>query len=120
VTELQAETARCLFRLAWADGHVNQHEVDIISGLLERLGLSLVERLAAMDAGLSAPQGAALEVALARREDRLQAMEMLVHTCFADGVAHPEEVHLLGDLAVRWGIGADELEQLRVKVMGGR
>lgn len=120
MTELQAETARCLFRLAWADGHVNQNEVDVISGLLERLGLSLIERLSAMDAGLGQlHEDRPLETTLTRPEDRLQAMEMLIRTCFADGSAHPKEVSLLGDLALRWGISADELERLRLSAPGG-
>ena len=47
--------------------------------------------------------------------ERLQCMEALVKVCFADGHPQPAELTLLGDLAVRWGISANQLELLRQK-----
>lgn len=115
-----SEIARSLFQLAWADGHVNAREVEVISAMLERLGVPMVERLVAMDHALAEPpkQAEDLLTALPDAKSRQDAMEMLVGLCFADGQTHPEELRILGDLAVRWGIGADDLEAIRRKVTG--
>lgn len=88
--------------------------------MLERLGMPMVQRLVAMDHALAEPpkQAEDLGAALPDSPRRLQAMEMLVQLCFADQQAHPEELRILGDLAVRWGISADQLEAIRLKVAG--
>lgn len=114
VPEQAKEIADALYQLAWADGEVNQREVDVISALLERLGLPLVERLASMDRALSQPPGlSAGGVELECAAQRERAMQSLVTLCFADGNLHPEELRLIGDLALAWGIRAEQLDAMR-------
>jgi uncharacterized tellurite resistance protein B-like protein len=109
------QLAQMLFRLAWADGVIKASEVDLISNLLAQKGVGLAQRLAWMDQGLSEPPvGVALEAPMSEHE-RLQCMEALVKVCFADGHPQAAELTLLGDLALRWGISANQLEQLRRK-----
>ena len=112
---MQAQMAQMLFRLAWADGQIKQSEVDLIAQLLEQRGVGLAQRLAWMDQGLSvAPSSVSLDAPMSEH-DRLECMEALVKVCFADGHPQASELALLGDLAVRWGISANQLEQLRRK-----
>ena len=118
----QLEVAKGLFQLAWADGQVQEQEVHLIAGLLQRMGVSMAERLALMDEALSLPYSALpdLDSVLPNRESRLSVMTQLVSVCFADGAAHPGEIEILGTLAVRWGVTADELEELRRKATQSR
>lgn len=112
---MQSHMAQMLFRLAWADGQIKQSEVDLISELLEQRGAGLAQRLAWMDGGLSAPPtGVAMDAPMSEH-DRLECMDALVKVCFADSHPQASELALLGDLAVRWGISANQLEQLRRK-----
>jgi sulfite reductase beta subunit-like hemoprotein len=80
--------------------------------------MPMVERLVAMDHALAEPpkQAEDLLTALPDAASRQDAMEMLVRVCFADGETHAEELRILGDLAVRWGIGADDLDRIRRNV----
>ena len=112
---MQTQLAQMLFRLAWADGVVKPAEVDLIADLLKQKGLGLAQRLALMDQGLSHPPGSVAMEASMSEHERLQCMEALVKVCFADGHPQPAELTLLGDLALRWGISANQLEQLRRK-----
>ena len=113
----QLEVAKGLFRLAWADGVVQPQEVEVVARLLERMGVGLAERLALMDEALSLPYAHLpdLDSVLPNRESRLAVMSQLVSLCFADGVAQPQEMQIVGALAMHWGIGADELEALRLR-----
>ncbi|MBN9414248.1 MAG: TerB family tellurite resistance protein [Candidatus Eremiobacteraeota bacterium] len=112
---MQTQLAQMLFRLAWADGVVKQSEVDLIADLLTQKGIGLAQRLALMDQGLSHPPGSVSLEAPMSEHERLQCMDALVKVCFADGHPQPAELTLLGDLALRWGISANQLEQLRRK-----
>ncbi|MBS2035587.1 TerB family tellurite resistance protein [bacterium] len=112
---MQSQVAQMLFRLAWADGQVKASEVDIIADLLEKRGVGLAQRLAWMDQGLSQPPSSISMEAVMSEHERLECMEALVKLCFADGQSQPAELSLLGDLAVRWGISANQLEMLRRK-----
>lgn len=112
---MQTQLAQMLFRLAWADGVVKPSEVDLIADLLEQKGIGLAQRLAWMDQGLSHPPSSVSMDAPMSEHDRLQCMEALVKVCFADGHPQPAELSLLGDLAVRWGISANQLELMRRK-----
>lgn len=112
---MQSQVAQMLFRLAWADGQIKQSEVDLIAELLEQRGVGLAQRLAWMDQGLSAPPTSVSMDAPMSEHDRLECMEALVKVCFADSHPQASELALLGDLAVRWGISANQLEQLRRK-----
>ena len=118
---IQTEIAKSLFQLAWADGEVQQREVDVISAILERYGVPMAERLAAMDEALSDPnlEPPDLDAILGNHQSRLAVMERLVAVSFADGLPHPEEMKILAELAIRWGVSADELEMLRQKVVKG-
>lgn len=107
-----------LFRLAWADGQVKQAEVDLIGALLEKQGLPLSRRLTLMDQGLSAPPAETAFQAPSGDLDREAAMEALVRLCFADGQPQPGELKILGDLALRWGVSADQLDRMRAQVLG--
>ena len=113
----QLEVAKGLFRLAWADGVVQPQEVEVVARLLERMGVGLAERLALMDEALSLPYANLpdLDSVLPNRESRLAVMSQLASLCFADGVAQPQELQIVGALAMHWGIGADELEALRLR-----
>lgn len=112
---MQTQLAQMLFRLAWADGVVKASEVDLIADLLEQKGVGLAQRLAWMDQGLSQPPASVSMDAPMSEHERMQCMEALVKVCFADGHPQPAELNLLGDLAVRWGISANQLELLRRK-----
>lgn len=115
MARMQPQLAQMLFRLAWADGQVKPCEVDLISQLLQQRGVALAQRLAWMDQGLSQPPASVSMDAPMSEHERLECMEALVKLCFADGSAQPGEMSLLGDLAVRWGISANQLELLRRK-----
>jgi uncharacterized tellurite resistance protein B-like protein len=118
----QNEIARSLFQLAWADGEIDPREVVVISGLLERMGVPMVERLAAMDQALAENTGArhALVDLIQDRQERMTVLGMLVQVCFADQQTHPEEVRILGELAMQWGVSAQDLEQLRLQASRGQ
>lgn len=111
--------AQSLFYLAWADGSVDSAEVQLISSLLEKLGLPLAQRLVMMDEAFDRRPEAPPEFdqALTAQDARASHLEMLVELCFADGQAHQEEIRILGDLAIRWGIGVDQLEEIRKRVL---
>lgn len=115
---MQSEMAQIMFRLAWADGQVKQAEVDLIARLLEKQGVPLARRLAWMDEGLSQPPTASASADPMTQPERIDAMEGLIRLCFADGQAHDQELKLLGDLALRWGLNAEQLEELRKQAMG--
>ena len=110
------EVARVLFQLAWADGEVQQSEVQAIAHLLEGIGIPLAERLAVIDEGLSQPvaPGALCDQTLDDREVRRYVLAMLIKLVFADEKTHPEELRMLAQVAMRWGFSAEELEALRV------
>ena len=111
------EIAQLLFQLAWADGQVQSREVEMISSLLEQLGMPLGQRLALMDEALTQPPP---PTPLPERSQQAAlAMQCLVRLCFADHQAHPEELALLAQLAARWGISADQLEQYRLQALQG-
>ncbi len=112
---MQSQLAQLLFRLAWADGQVKPCEVELISSLLQQRGVALAQRLAWMDQGLSQPPTSISMEAPMSEQQRLECMEALVKLCFADGQAQGPETVLLGDLALRWGVTADQLELLRRK-----
>lgn len=114
---LQIEIAKSLFRLAWADGQIEQREVDLIDGLLTKIGMPLAERLAFMDEGLSVPyQGLPnLDAVLPDRESRLFVLEQLIAISFSGGHSHPKEMELLANLSTHWGVSADELAAMRQK-----
>lgn len=119
----QKEMLRALAQLAWADGSVSTAETDLIADFAEKLGVSLVERIAEMDSGLSQPPDPTpvdLEAVLPDHESRLEAMQMLVCLCFADGQLDPGEMSYLGDIAVKLGIGAQELDAMRQAAEGGQ
>ena len=122
MNSVQLEVAKGLFQLAWADGSVQEQEVHLIAGLLQRMGVSMAERLAMMDEALSLPFSALpdLDAVLPNRESRMAVMNQLVSVCFADGAAHPGEIEILGNLALRWGVTAEELEELRRKALQSR
>lgn len=110
---MQSQLAQMLFRLAWADGQVKASEVDMIAELLEKRGVGLAQRLAWMDQGLSQPPNSVSMDAVMSEHERLECMGALVQLCFVDGQSQPAELSLLGDLALRWGISANQLEMLR-------
>ncbi len=107
--------------MAWADGHVDGREVELISKLLEQMGMPLAQRVAMMDEAMDhrpeAPPD--LDSSLDDAEARSNVLQAMVSLCFADQKPHPEELKILGDLAIRWGISADQLESMRQKATGG-
>ncbi len=111
--------AQSLFYLAWADGSVDSSEVQLISSLLEKLGMPLAQRLVLMDEALDRRPEAPpdFDRALTDQQARAALLEMLVELCFADGQAHQDEIRILGDLAIGWGIGVEQLEEIRRKVL---
>ncbi len=118
------EAGQLLFQMAWADGQVQQNEIDLISNLLKSLGLPLSERLPLMDGHLARPsqtggKGLAESSQASLSLSRPTLMELLVRVCFADMQAGTNEIALLGELAVRWGISANQLEQFRLKATEG-
>ncbi len=115
----QAEIVKCLFKMAWADGEATEEEVDVLSRLMGRLGIPLMERVIVLDGGLSEPIQDAdhLEQMLSDKESRMQAMEMLLQVCFSDENLAQQEVAYIQDIAGRLGISAPELETLRQRAM---
>ncbi len=107
-----------LFRLAWANGKVEQLEVDMLSFLMQEAGIPLGQRLALLDAGLSQPPKESPGADQLGPSERVQTMRALVQLCFADHHPHPKELELLGDLAMRWGISAEQLDHLRREALG--
>lgn len=106
------DVALLLFQMAWADGEVQSAEVDVISSLLEQLGMPLAQRLALMDQALSQPPPA--DLGLGGGDAAHPAvMQLLVRVCFADRQVSPPELAILAELADRWGITAEQLEQFR-------
>lgn len=113
---MQSQFTQILFRLAWADGRVKPEEVDLIDQLLKEKGLALAQRLVLMDQGLSQPPAGMLADDAMSEAERLECMEALVKVCFIDQDAENREITLLGDLALRWGVSAQQLEQLRSRL----
>ena len=113
-----SEMAQLMFRLAWADGQVKPAEVDLIASLLEKRGVQLAQRLAWMDEGLSQPPTTSTPPDSMTEQARLESMEGLIGLCFADGESHVEELNVLADLALRWGVSAAQLEELRRRALG--
>jgi uncharacterized tellurite resistance protein B-like protein len=115
----QTELVKSLFKMAWADGHVTEQEVDVLSDILDRLGLPLAEKLAVMDFGLSEPRLGEdrIDDVLTDHDSRLQALEHLITVCFCDLNLDPAELRLIEELSLRWGITAGELERLRQKAL---
>ena len=115
----QTELVKSLFKMVWADGQATDEEVDVLSRLLDRVGLKWAEKLAVMDTRLSEPQldPGRLDEVLHDRESRLEALELLITVGFSDQQLPPAELHIIEELALRWGITAAELEQLRQNAM---
>ncbi len=117
------EVGQLLFRMAWADGEVKQVEVDLIANLLKNLGLPLCQRLPLMDGLMARPAQPTRPLTVRYDEplelSRATLMELLVRVCFADMEAGPNEIALLGELALRWGISAEQLDQFRLKALQG-
>lgn len=115
----QRQILRALINMAWADGEVVPEESSMIARFADELGVSLIDKIQSLDAGLSG-QGqqieADLESVLPDHASRLEAIEMLVSLSFADGRLDDNEMKYLGTLAVKLGIGADELDQIRQRV----
>ena len=112
----QHQLVKALFAMAWADGDASDREVEVLSRLMERVGLPLEERLAVMDAFLSDPDlaaGASLETVLPDVTSRMEAMELLVMLCFCDQQLAPAEMEILHQMAVRLEITAPQLEEIR-------
>ena len=107
--------------MAWADGRVDGREVELISSLLEQMGMPLAQRVAMMDEALDhrpeAPPD--LDSSLQDGEARIHVLQAMVSLCFADQQPHPEELRILGDLAIRWGVSADQLDAMRRQATGG-
>lgn len=116
VDRRQTHLVKSLFAMLWADGDASDREIEVVSRLMERVGLPIEERLAVMDAHLSDPdlaQTASLEGVLPDQASRLEAMELLVTLCFCDQHLAPEELEILHQLAVSLEINAQQLEQIR-------
>jgi len=116
VDRRQLQLVKSLFAMLWADGEASDREIEVVSRLLERVGLPIEERLALMDAHLSDPDLAdtgALENILPDLASRLEAMELMVTLCFCDHQLAPEEMEILHQLAVSLNINAHQLEQIR-------
>lgn len=110
---------KSLFAMLWADGDASDREIEVVSRLMERVGLPLEERLALMDAHLSDPElagFASIESVLPDLPSRLEAMELLVTLCFCDQQLAPEEMDILHQLAVSLQISAHQLEEIRHRV----
>lgn len=112
----QAQLVKSLFAMLWADGEAEDREIDVISRLMERVGLPLEERLALMDAFLSDPDLArieSIESVLPDMQSRHEAMELMITLCFCDQQLAPEEMEILHQLAVSLGITSQQLEEIR-------
>lgn len=118
------EIGQLLLQMAWADGQVQQAEIALIDTLLRNLGLPLSERLPLLDESICPiyPTDTPLEPTGIGSQNlsRPTLMELLVRVCFADMQAGDGELALLTELALRWGISAEQLEQFRLKATGGR
>ncbi len=114
--ERQKNILGALIQMAWADGKITPEETQMISSFADRLGISLVDRISELASGLSQrreEQEIELEKVLPDHASRLEAMQMLVSLSFADGSLDSGEMDYLGRLALRLGIQAHELEQMR-------
>ncbi|MGE0495883.1 MAG: DUF533 domain-containing protein [Vulcanimicrobiota bacterium] len=119
VDDRQRQILRALINMAWADGEVVPEESSMIARFADELGVSLIDKIQSLDAGLSGSGQqieADLESVLPDHASRLEAIEMLVSLSFADGHLDDGEMKYLGTLAVKLGIGADELDQIRQRV----
>lgn len=111
----QREILRALAQLAWADGEVTPEETELISNFADRLGLSLIDKIATMDSGLAEPDRAPVDLqkVLPDYASRKEAMQMLVTLCFAGGQVKDSEMQYLGEIAVKLEINAADLEEMR-------
>jgi DnaJ like chaperone protein len=113
-------------KLAKADGHVSQDEIDHVEQFMQKLGMSPEHRLQAI---ALFKKGADSEFDIAPTYTRFMAVcghtknlkEMLlvylIVMALADGHFHPAEEALLADIAGRLGYGRDAFKRLMDMVL---
>ncbi len=116
LTQTQSVVFSAFLELAWAEGSVEQREVEFLTSLAEELGFDLGTRTARLITGLSAPPVAAVEH-LAKLDldemERYQVVERMVALCLVRGDLTPRRGETLARLALQLGIRADELQEMR-------
>lgn len=110
-----------LFQLVWADDVVSPSEVQALTTVLLRLGFSLPEVIELLDSQLAAPPAQRTNLPLdqlfAHHRPGEDELKLLLAICFSEGSIQPEQVGYIEGLILRLGLGADELERLRLEAL---
>jgi len=108
-------------KLAKADGHVSQDEIDHVEQFMQKLGMTSQHRQQAIvwfkqgtspDFNLDATYAKFISVCGNTRNLRQVLLVYLIVMAFADGTFHPAEEALLTDIAARLGYSQTEFRQL--------
>ncbi len=115
------ELVQGLFQLVWADDVVSPNEVQALTTVLLRLGFSLPEVIELLDSRLAAPPAQRTNLPLdqlfAHHRPSEDELKLLLAICFSEGSIQPEQVGYIEGLILRLGLGADELERLRLEAL---
>ena len=107
--------------LAKADGHVSQHEIQVASGLMDRMQLNPSQRQAAVDLFEQGKQSdfplddvlQQFRTECHRRETLVRMfLEIQVQAALADGRVDPAENRILVHAAEVLGFGSDQIDRL--------
>lgn len=112
---------KVLFQVAWADEVVSPSEVQALMTTLRQLGIPLPEVISLMDRNLGRKPElppTAIDEIFEDREVQLEALQLVMNICMADGCLQPEELGYLEGLVIRMGVTSTELEQIRKRAGG--
>jgi len=99
---------RALVPIAWADGDFAEKEKEMLDALLEAYQATDAERKAIREYASEKRTLDDINLQDLSAGDRRVLLQHAVLLSFADGEQHPAETKMLGDLAVRLRIPAEE------------
>ncbi len=108
-------------KIAKADGHVSQHEIDHVEQFMQKLGMTAQHRLQAIAwfkqgadpaFNIEATYNRFMAVCGNTRNLKQVLLAYLIVMAMADGHFHPAEEALLTDIAARLGYSQDAFKQL--------
>lgn len=103
---------RALVPVAWADGDFAEKEKEMIEALLDAYEASDAEKKALRDYAKEKKTLEDIDVQELSAADRRVLLQHAVLLSFADGEQHPTESKLLGELAQKLRIPADEAKHV--------
>lgn len=106
--EQEFAIVRALVPVAWADGDFAAKEQEMLEALLEAYGANEAQKAELRAYAKEKRTLGDIELQDLSASDRRVLLQNAVLLSFADGEQHPSEAKLLGDLATKLRIPADE------------